>query len=172
MKTTLGLLLALLVSMGTALAKDDFIWGSFGGGQGYYQAPYVGFGFMADTWGAEIGLVTRSDYHGDLYSHDPGHSDITLIAEDQLVTPPFYLSVLKGYAPNERIAFYTSLGLLLANRCDIVESDHTHWRYCTNETSEVNMIPGVGALFSMGELTVGMGYQYGIGPLVSVGTDF
>lgn len=161
-----------LVMMGAALANDDFIWGSVGGGRGYFDAPYVGFGFMADTWGGEIGLVAHSDYSGELRYFDPGHSDVSLIARDQQVGLPFYLSVLKGYAPNNRIAFYTSLGLLLANRCDIIESNLTGRRYCVNEDGDLHLIPGVGALFTMGELTLGMGYQHGIGPLISLGTDF
>lgn len=161
-----------IAGLSQAWANDDFVWGGFGGGQGVYQAPYFGVGFMADTWGAEVGLVAASDYPGNLHYHDPGHSDVTPVAEDQLVAFPFYISVLKGYAPNNRIAFYTSLGLLLANRCDVVESNITGRRYCVDETGEVNLIPGVGALFTMGELTLGMGYQHGIGPLLSVGTDF
>lgn len=165
-------LLLVLFTVPTALAKDDFIWGSVGGGQGYYEAPYFGLGFMADTWGAEMGLVTRSDSPGDLHYHDPGHSDLTLVAEDQLVSYPLYLSVLKGYAPNDRIALYTSLGLLLSNRCDIAQSNVTGWRYCREESTEVDMIPGAGALFTLGEWTIGMGYQHGIGPLISVGSDF
>lgn len=32
-------------------ARDDFVWLSYGGQQGYFDAPYVGLGFMADTWG-------------------------------------------------------------------------------------------------------------------------
>lgn len=153
-------------------ARDDFVWISYGGQQGYFEAPYVGVGFMADTWGAELGLVLRSDYRGQVHHYEPPHNDTTRVSDDTLVGFPLHLSILKGYAPNDRIAFYTSLGLLVSTRCDIEESNFTSNAYCANERSEFEMVPGVSALFSLGEFTLGMGYQYGIGPLISLGTDF
>jgi hypothetical protein len=155
-----------------AQAKDDFVWISYGGERGYFDAPYLGVGFMADTWGAELGLVLRSDYDGRLNRYEPPHNDTTRVSENTLVGFPLHLSILKGYAPNDRIAFYTSLGLLASTRCDIEESNFTNQAYCANERSEFELIPGVSALFTLGEFTLGMGYQYGIGPLVSLGSDF
>lgn len=167
------LLLSMLwLGMSAAVADDDFIWGSYGGGMGYFDAPYFGLGFMADTWGAEFGLVARSGQPDDFYHYEPPHSDTTPVSDNTLVSFPVYLSILKGYAPNDRIAFYTSLGMLISSRCDVVESNITGNRYCANEDANLDLVPGVGALFTMGELTLGMGYQHGIGPLVSIGTDF
>lgn len=171
MRRTLIVMVALFTGQ-HALANDDFIWGSYGGGMGYFDAPYVGLGFMADTWGAEFGLVARSDQPNNFHHYEPPHSDMTPVSEDTLVGFPVYLSILKGYAPNNRIAFYTSLGMLISSRCDVVESNISGERYCDNGNANLDLIPGVGALFTMGELTVGMGYQHGIGPLISVGTDF
>lgn len=167
-----ALLITILMAAISARANDDFIWGSYGGGMGYFDAPYFGLGFMADTWGAEFGLVARSDRPNNFYHYEPPQPDNTLVEADVLTGFPVYLSILKGYAPNNRIAFYTSLGMLLSNRCDVVESNVTGRRYCDNEQADLELIPGVGALFTMGELTLGMGYQHGIGPLVSIGTDF
>lgn len=166
------LIVWLIAAASSAQARDDFVWISYGGQQGYFESPYVGVGFMADTWGAELGLVLRSDYHGTVNSYDPPHSDTTRVADNAVVGFPLHLSILKGYAPNDRIAFYTSLGLLASTRCDIEESNVTGYAYCANERSEFEMVPGVSALFSLGEFTLGMGYQYGIGPLISLGTDF
>lgn len=166
------LMAAMLLGSQPLLANDDFVWGSYGGGMGYFNAPYFGLGFMADTWGAELGLVARSEEPPNLYHYEAPHSETTPVSDDTLVGVPVYLSILKGYAPNDRIAFYTSLGMLLSSRCDIVEGNVTGRKYCNNEDTELELIPGVGALFSLGELTLGMGYQHGIGPLLSIGTDF
>lgn len=165
------LIATLLLATYPAQARDDFVWISYGGQQGYFEAPYVGVGFMADTWGAELGLVLRSDYHGRLNHYEPPH-DATRVSDNTLVGYPLHLSILKGYAPNDRIAFYTSLGLLASTRCDIEKSNFTSNAYCANERSSFELIPGVSALFTLDEFTLGMGYQYGIGPLISLGTDF
>ncbi|WP_028669491.1 hypothetical protein [Saccharospirillum impatiens] len=168
-----ALLIAFLVAAASsALARDDFVWISYGGQQGYFESPYVGVGFMADTWGAELGLVLRSDYNGTVNHYDPPHNDTTRVQNNAVVGFPLHLSILKGYAPNDRIAFYTSLGFLASTRCDIEQSNVTNYAYCANERAEFELVPGVSALFSLGEFTLGMGYQYGIGPLISLGTDF
>jgi len=166
------LITGLVVTAVNAQAKDDFVWLSYGGQQGYFNAPYVGVGFMADTWGAELGLVLRSDYNGSVYHYEPPISDTTSVSNNTLVGFPLHLSILKGYAPNDRIAFYTSLGILVSTRCDIRESNFTSKAYCANERTDFELVPGVNALFTLGEFTLGMGYQLGIGPLVSLGTDF
>lgn len=166
----LGWLLLLVCAQ--AAAKDDFIWGSYGGHQGYFEAPYFGVGFMANSWGAELGFVGHSEYSGQLYYESPPTSNNSLVERDAQTGWPFYISVLKGYAPNDRIALYASLGVLLWNRCDVVESNITGDRYCSGQEGDAELIPGAGALYTMGNLTAGFGYQHGIGPLLSIGTDF
>mgnify|MGYP001048194624 CR=1 FL=1 len=168
----LGWLLMLVVVSGQAAAKDDYFWGSYGGHQGYFDAPYFGLGFMANSWGAELGFVGHSEYSGQLYYEPPATSQNTLIESDVQTGWPFYISVLKGYAPNDRIAMYASLGLLLWNQCDVVESNASHKRYCSGQTAGAELIPGAGVLYNFGSLTAGFGYQHGIGPLLSIGTDF
>lgn len=166
-----GLFMLVLISTG-ALAKDDYFWGSYGGHQGYFDSPYFGVGFMANSWGAEIGFVGHSEYSGQLYYEAPATPDNTLIESDVQTALPFYISILKAYAPNDQIALYASMGLLLWNQCDVVQSDTTGDRYCSGQTGDAELIPGAGVLYNFGTLTAGFGYQHGIGPLLSIGTDF
>ncbi len=127
---------------------------------------------MADSWGGEFGLQVPANANLSVNQTEPPHSHMQPVSNDSLVGLPVHLSLIKGYAPNDRIALFASFGMLLSSRCDIVESEYTGDRYCENQTSSLELIPGAGALFSMGELTLGMEYQYGIGPLLSIGTDF
>lgn len=168
----LGWLVMLVTICTAAAAKDDYFWGSYGGHQGYFEAPYFGVGFMANTWGAEIGFVGHSEYSGQIYYETPPTNQNVVIENNVQTGLPFYISVLKGYAPNDRIALYASLGLLLWNECDVVESNATGDRYCSGQEGGAELIPGAGVLYNFGGLTAGFGYQYGIGPLLSIGTDF
>ena len=170
----LGWLLMLVVVSSQASAKDDYFWGSYGGHQGYFDAPYFGVGFMANSWGAELGFVGHSEYSGSVIyeTPPPPQSTNTTIETDVQTGLPFYISVLKGYAPNDRVALYASLGLLMWNECDIVEKSTSGNRYCDDRRLGAELIPGAGVLYNFGTLTAGFGYQQGIGPLLSIGTDF
>lgn len=168
----LGMLVMLVTIYTAASAKDDYFWGSYGGHQGYFDAPYLGIGFMANSWGAELGFVGHSEYSGQIYYESPPTSNNVLIENDAQTGLPFYISVLKGYAPNDRIALYASLGVLVWNQCDVVESNVTGDRYCSGREGGAELIPGAGVLYNFGSLTAGFGYQHGIGPLLSIGTDF
>lgn len=168
----LGWLVLLATICTAASARDDYFWGSYGGHQGTFEAPYFGVGFMANSWGAELGLVAHSEYSGQLFYESPPTNLNTLIENDVQTALPFYISVLKGYAPNDRIALYASLGLLLWTQCDVVESTITSDRYCSGQEGRAELIPGAGVLYNFGSLSAGFGYQHGIGPLLSVGTDF
>lgn len=166
------LLLTLLLAL-PATAWDNYVWGSFGGYQGTFEAPYYGIGFMADGWGGHFGLIGRSDYNGpSLRYSDPPTQDYYIVEEDILTGLPLHVGILRGYAPNRNIAFYASFGILLSRYCDVVVWNVNGERYCANEKGAIEGIPGAGALFSLGEVTVGMSYQHGIGPLISFGTDF
>ncbi|MHA7880023.1 MAG: hypothetical protein ACX931_09545 [Saccharospirillum sp.] len=169
----LSLLLLSLCLSAPALAWDNYVWGSFGGYQGRFEAPYYGFGFMADGWGGQFGLIGRSDYNGPALRYsDPPTQDFYTVEDDILTGLPLHLSILRGYAPNQSIAFYASFGILLSRYCDVVVWNVTGNRYCANERGNIDTIPGAGVLFTLNELTLGMSYQYGIGALISVGTDF